>query len=39
VAVFGEYKYTTTSFDFGGNVLIKADYTAHNLVGGVSFHF
>ena len=39
VALFGEYKYTTTSFDFGGNVLIKTDYTAHNLVGGVSFHF
>jgi opacity protein-like surface antigen len=39
VALFGEYKYTTTSFDWGGNVLIKADYTAHNLVGGVSFHF
>jgi opacity protein-like surface antigen len=39
VALFGEYKYTTTSFDWGGNILIKADYTAHNLVGGVSFHF
>ena len=39
VALFGEYKYTSTSFDFGGNVLLKVDYTAHNLVGGVSFHF
>jgi opacity protein-like surface antigen len=39
VALFGEYKYTKSSFDFGNNVLFQADYSAHNLVAGVSLHF
>lgn len=39
VALFGEYKYVKTSFDFGNNVLFQADYSAHNFVAGVSLHF
>jgi opacity protein-like surface antigen len=39
VALFGEYKYTKSSFDFGNNVLFQADYSAHNLIAGVSLHF
>jgi opacity protein-like surface antigen len=39
LAVFTEYKYTSSSFNFGGNIAIKADYTAHNIVAGVAFHF
>jgi opacity protein-like surface antigen len=39
LALFGEYKYNRSSFDFGNNVLFKADYSAHNLVAGVSVHF
>lgn len=39
LALFGEYKYNKSSFDFGNNVLFKADYSAHNLVAGVSVHF
>jgi len=39
VAIFGEYKYNSTTFDFGNNVLFKADYSAHNFVGGISLHF
>lgn len=39
VAIFGEYKYNKSSFDFGNNVLFKADYSAHNFVGGISLHF
>lgn len=39
VALFGEYKYTKSSFDFGNNVLFQADYSAHNLLAGVSLHF
>jgi opacity protein-like surface antigen len=39
VALFGEYKYTKSSFDFGNNVLFQADYSAHNFVAGVSLHF
>jgi opacity protein-like surface antigen len=39
VALFGEYKYMKSSFDFGNNVLFQADYSAHNLIAGVSLHF
>jgi opacity protein-like surface antigen len=39
VALFGEYKYTRSSFDFGNNVLFQADYSAHNFLAGVSLHF
>jgi opacity protein-like surface antigen len=39
VALYGEYKYTKSSFDFGNNVLFQADYSAHNLIAGVSLHF
>lgn len=42
VAVFGEYKYNRATFNFdsvtaaGG---LRGDYSVHNLVGGLSFHF
>jgi opacity protein-like surface antigen len=39
LALFGEYKYTAANFDFGGQVLLKGDYSAHNFVGGLSIHF
>lgn len=39
VALFAEYKYVASSFDFGNNVLFQADYSAHNLMAGVSLHF
>jgi len=39
VALFGEYKYNRASFQFEGNAQFKADYSASNIVGGISFHF
>jgi opacity protein-like surface antigen len=39
LALFGEYKYNAANFDFGGQVLLKGDYSAHNFVGGLSVHF
>lgn len=39
VALFGEYKYNKASFQFEGNAQFKADYSASNIVGGISFHF
>jgi opacity protein-like surface antigen len=39
VALFTEYKYTRTSFSWENNVLLKGDYSAHNLAVGLSFHF
>jgi opacity protein-like surface antigen len=38
VALFGEYKYNQANFKFGGNVKLEGDYSAHNVVGGLSFH-
>ena len=39
VALFAEYKYNKSSFDFGNNVQFKADYSANNFVGGIAVHF
>lgn len=39
IALFGEYKYNQATFDFGGNVLLKGDYSANSVVGGLSVHF
>lgn len=39
VALFGEYKYNRASFQFEGNAQFKADYSASNIVGGISLHF
>ena len=48
VAVFGEYKYNRASFNFnnagaalgpGGPGGLSGDYSVHNVVGGLSFHF
>ncbi|HKN86595.1 MAG TPA: hypothetical protein VJV04_07040 [Nitrospiraceae bacterium] len=48
VAVFGEYKYQRASFNFnnvgaalgpGGPGGLSGDYSVHNVVGGLSFHF
>jgi opacity protein-like surface antigen len=42
IAVFGEYKYNRATFNFdrvsalGG---LSGDYSVHNVVGGLSFHF
>ena len=42
VAMFGEYKYNRATFNFdtvnaaGG---LRGDYSVHNIVGGLSFHF
>ena len=42
VALFGEYKYNRATFNFdnvspaGG---LNGDYSVHNIVGGLSFHF
>ena len=42
IAVFGEYKYNRATFNFN-NVSTPAgfsgDYSVHNVVGGLSFHF
>jgi opacity protein-like surface antigen len=39
LALFGEYKYNAANFNFGGQVQLKGDYSAHNVVGGLSVHF
>jgi len=48
VAVFGEYKYNRASFNFnnagaslgtGSPGGLSGDYSVHNVVGGLSFHF
>jgi opacity protein-like surface antigen len=39
VALFGEYKYNKASFQFESNAQFKADYSASNLVAGISLHF
>jgi opacity protein-like surface antigen len=39
VALYGEYKYVRSSFDFGNNVLFKTDYSANNFIAGASLHF
>lgn len=43
VAIFGEYKFNRTTFDFGGYgdaaVSIRALYQAHHFVGGLSLQF
>ena len=48
VAVFGEYKYNRANFNFnnvgsavGGGAVggLNGDYSVHNVVGGLSFHF
>lgn len=39
VALFGEYKYNKSSFEFQNNAQFKADYSASNLVAGISVHF
>lgn len=38
VAIFTEYRYSRSSFDFEDRVNLRADYSAHNLVIGASFH-
>jgi opacity protein-like surface antigen len=42
IAIFGEYKYNRATFNFS-NVSTPAgfsgDYSVHNVVGGLSFHF
>lgn len=39
IAAFGEYKYSATTFDFGGSAMLRADYNVHNFVFGVGYHF
>ncbi len=39
LAVFGEYKYNRTSFDFGGTASLHVLYQAQHLAGGLSLHF
>lgn len=40
LAVFGEYKYNAVTLEFNDpTVLLQADYSAHHIVGGLSFHF
>jgi opacity protein-like surface antigen len=39
LAIFAEYKYNKASFTFENNVQFKADYSANNIVGGLSVHF
>ncbi|RMH32285.1 MAG: porin family protein [Nitrospirae bacterium] len=40
IAVFGEYKYNFVSLEFDDpTVSVEGDYSAHNVVGGISFHF
>ena len=45
VAIFGEYKYNRATFNFDNAVSegaaggLRGDYSVHNIVGGLSFHF
>ncbi len=39
LAVFGEYKYNRTSFDFGGTTSLHVLYQAQHFTGGLSLHF
>ncbi len=39
LAVFGEYKYNRTSFDFGGTTSLHVLYQAQHFAGGLSLHF
>jgi opacity protein-like surface antigen len=39
IAVFAEYKYNRAAFDFPDAIGLKADYSANQFLGGVSFHF
>ncbi len=39
IALFGEYKYNKSSFEFSNNAQFKADYSANNLAVGISVHF
>jgi opacity protein-like surface antigen len=39
VALYTEYKYMKTSFQFEKDVQIKADYSSHNFLAGIAFHF
>jgi len=39
LAIFAEYKYNKASFTFEGNAQFKADYSANNIVAGLSVHF
>ena len=41
LALFGEWKFNRAniSHDVGSGVNLSGDYTAHNLVGGVGYHF
>ena len=46
VALFGEYKYNRATFNFDKSVQpdgpaggLRGDYSVHNIVGGLSFHF
>ncbi len=39
LAVFGEYKYNRTSFDFGGTASLHVLYQAQHFAGGLSLHF
>lgn len=42
VALFGEYKYNSATFEFdnvSGTGPLKGDYSASHVVGGLSFHF
>jgi opacity protein-like surface antigen len=39
IALFAEYKYNRVAFDFPDAIGLKADYSANQFLGGVSFHF
>jgi len=39
MALFGEYKYNRTSFDFGGTASLHVLYQAQHFAGGLSLHF
>jgi opacity protein-like surface antigen len=42
IAAFGEYKYNRATFNFnnaGATGGLSGDYSVHNVVGGLSFHF
>ena len=39
IAMFGEYKYVATTFDYGGTAMMRADYQAHHFVFGLGYHF
>jgi opacity protein-like surface antigen len=39
IALFAEYKYNRVAFDFPDAIGLKADYSANQFLGGISFHF